>query len=463
MRCRVYFSILLILWVSTNHLRAQSSEFRLGMNRSHLFQTDNYVYQVDHKDGLGFGIQYRVQTLHNAPFLNHFELNLDIYRSYIGIFQQQSSGGAGGNITYANLRTLSLGMNNYFINFGTLHKAFQASLGFSIQYKVHNSSFGEYSTQQYAWDTVRKFNRFFRTYYNMDRHSGAYNPFTLGLCASIGFRTFKIGKKEFRTRYDLWLGLTTENNRGLYFGMINQRLSLGMVIGSVNDHYLKKKQDKKHRREVRRKVNAERLNLKPLISDKTLEFGIGFNLYRFKVNGNDGTISNLNGGFGLGLRIWDWPGALHLPAVSLNFEQVNYNIQDFFLISSISGTFRRNTISAGIYPVKWLLFKKRLDIRAGIDLHFLVSNRANGMYSEYNNGMPRQRTRFNHDVLKLHNRFNAGPVVTLALPLIRKTNYCLRWRNTFAYNFADMTVDEIWGNGKRIQSELTFGWQWPTK
>lgn len=452
----------LLLSAPIHRIMAQSSEFRLGINKTHLYQTDNFNDGVYQKDGLGFGIQYRVQAWRPAPLLNHVELNLDLYRGNINIYQHRSPGGAGGNITLASLRTVSVGMNNYFVNFGTLHKPFQVALGLSLQYKLYNRSFGEYSEQRIGWDTTRNYYSFSWTYYDMDRKTGAFNPFTVGLCASIGFRSFKLGKREFRTRYDLWMGYTSENNKGLYFWMMNQRLSMGMVFGQVSDEYLKIRREKKQQRTDRRMKNTERLNRKPSITDKSLECGFGVNTFHLRTPGYYGTVSNTGAGFGFGFRIWEWPGEIRFPAITLNFQQVNYSVWENFLISPVGGTFRRNTLSAGIYPARMRFFKKRLDIRIGADIHVLVSNRAQGVYGIYDNnsGTLLQRTQFKTDIFNLHNTFSAGPVLSSALPLLRTNSYCLRWRNTFAWTMGDMTVQNGWSNSIRWQSEIACCFRW---
>jgi hypothetical protein len=443
---------------------SQQTEYRMGINHTHLYQNDDYNEFVYHEDGLGGGIQVRFQKLHPSPLLKNIEFNLDLNRGNIYILEHRSPGGAGGNRMDAYYRALSLGVSNYFVNFGTLDKPFQIALGLSAQFKSYQFSKGYYTTQDIGWDTMRKMYTFSWTKHDMTgNRSDNYYRLGLGLCAGISFRPFHIGKQEFRTRYDFWLGLTSENRNGLNFGRMSQRLSLGLVINGNGTRYHQSQQIKLERKKMRKTAHADKMGAKPPIKDKPMEFGLGFNLYRFKVVGNDGTRSNIDPGFGFGFRIWDWPTTKKLPGVSLNFEQVNYQIWPYFLISTISGTFRRNTLSAGIYPLKWLLFKKRLDIRAGVDINFLLSNRAVGTFTEYDkiSGLPIQQIQFKSDVLELHNYVNAGAVFTFALPLIRKPTYCLRWRNTFTYNLADMTVNREWGNGRRIQSELTFCWRWP--
>lgn len=180
--------------------------------------------------------------------------------------------------------------------------------------------------------------------------------------------------------------------------------------------------------------------------DKNLEIGAGVNVYQFSgFSGN---------GFGFGVRVWDWPGMVRRPAIALGFHQVKCIGMD----ESLSGEFQRNVLTTGIYPVKFLALKKRLDIRAGLDIQFLLSNQAIGSYIERN-----VRTDFQSDILKLHNHINAAPVVTMALPVLRKDAYCLRWRNTLSYGIGEMTVNSYWYQSRRLQSELAFSWHWQGK
>ena len=448
------FIILTGFILATQAAAGQQLEFRFGVNKTHLFQTGiGPRHSVDGQNGLGIGMQFRVQKLAPMFLLKNFEWDVELNRADIAIYVHPSPGGAAGGTVDASYRNISLGFNNYFVNFGTLDKPFQFALGLSAHYKLINSSSGYYEEAQGRWDpNLQAYLTRITRHKLEDDYRQNFQQFSLGFCGGVGFRSFYIGRREFRTRYDLWLGLTAENRNGIDFSKMNQRFTVGVLLAG-NDRYAELVKLREERMKLTVQRNKERKErrfkkqqLKPTIMDKNLEIGAGVNVYQFSgFSGN---------GFGFGVRVWDWPGMVRRPAIALGFHQVNCIGMD----ESLSGEFQRNVLTTGIYPVKFLALKKRLDIRAGLDIQFLLSNQAIGSYIERN-----VRTDFQSDILKLHNHINAAPVVTMALPVLRKDAYCLRWRNTLSYGIGEMTVNSFWYQSRRLQSELAFSWQWQGK
>jgi hypothetical protein len=56
--------------------------------------------------------------------------------------------------------------------------------------------------------------------------------------------------------------------------------------------------------------------------------------------------------------------------------------------------------------------------------------------------------------LNLHKKAAIGPILTFAAPIKRKENYCIKFRQTLAYNFADLEWLGLWGRGIRFQTEV---------
>jgi hypothetical protein len=230
------FIILTGFILVTQAAAGQQMEYRLGVNKTHLFQTGiGPRHSVDGQNGLGIGMQFRVQKLAPMFLLKNFEWDVELNRADIAVYVHPSPGGAAGGTIDASYRNISLGFNNYFINFGTLDKPFQVALGISAHYKLMNFSSGYYEEAQGRWDPILQA---YITKVTRHKLEGDYRrnfqQFCLGFCGGVGFRSFYVGRREFRTRYDLWLGLTAENRNGQYFSKMYQRFTVGVLLAGNN-------------------------------------------------------------------------------------------------------------------------------------------------------------------------------------------------------------------------------------
>lgn len=219
-----------------------------------------------------------------------------------------------------------------------------------------------------------------------------------------------------------------------------------------------KKNSKKEKNDRRLEKNAKQLRKIP-INDKNFEVGCGFNTYllsfrSFGAGGQPGL------GFGFGLRYWGHPSLAYIPGFSINFQQENANLETFLLGSStvfFGGKMQRNILSVGFYPLKIKLFQKRLDIRLGADFGFLLSNRLRGDYVTQNFTNNTYISKYiTHDELHFQRKFSCGPIVSISAPLLRKENYCLKWRFTSALTYYDIDMDIFRGRGFRNQCEMVY-------
>lgn len=461
----MYRFVLIFLFYSFGMtLNCQTLETGIAINKTHLWYARNYEALINQKDKLGISLIARYQNPAAFFMLRNNEACIEYCRGQIDISEHGSAASGSGPSIDIMYKNLSITLNNYMVNFGTLTKGFQVSLGMHYNYKIWIQSNGYFSIPYHVWDPTMGAYRFLASYYNLDGKNNKYiRRFNLGPCLGIGFRTFKLGNLTVRSRYDISTGLGYEIKQAPAFNYFRQRFTFSIVKGDIHSKKIVDKlkilEDKKIKKTTTRELDRiSRKLIKPSVIDKNLEMGGGFNLYHFKLRKNNYVNSRNDLSFGLGIRIWDWKTKKKLPAVSINFQQVMFFIPYKLSKTTISGQFQRNTFSLGLYPLKLLFAKKRIDIRGGLDFGFLINAKAKGIYQQVDpkNGNLVKNLEFKSDIYGYNQKITICPLLTISGPMIRRNNYCIKWRATMAYNFADLIVDGLWGNGIRMQSEMVL-------
>ncbi|MBS3914038.1 MAG: hypothetical protein KG003_06035 [Bacteroidetes bacterium] len=455
----------MLFWIGIfQESKAQALEFGPGFNITHLWQGNTYIDGVSKKYFAGVSLMARTQSKAKIFPLRHLQAGLEYTQAGITIDEHRSPGGAGGEFLTVRYKVLSATFNDYLINFNTLDKPFQIGLGIHFNYKLITQSNGYYTTQKIGWDSAQNYYSFKWEKHSLDgRNISEFEKLNIGLCMSVGFAPRNIGKYNYRMRIETYAAIGSEVNNAMGFAYISPRLTLNIVIpdkmNSSEKKRLEKRKEIKLERLEKKEERMERIKSKVNILDKSLEYGIGANLYHFLVN--RGMMGNHTGlGFGFGMRIWDLKIKNHkLPGVSINFQQINHTLENgFFLIDNLTGKFQRNTISIGLYPVKFLILQKRIDVRLGFDFAYLLWNKAEGVYQGYDNisGKILPAIYFKKDDLNLNNKFTVSGIATVSGPILRRQDYCIKWRYTNAYSLADMTLEGKWCSGSRHQFEFTL-------
>lgn len=449
-------------------VNAQTIEFGFGLNKTHLWQQDRWLDGFSRKDGLGISIMARYQNPAAFFLLRNNEAGLEYGRGKISILAHTSPGGAGGDYTKIRYQTVSLTLNNYFVNFKTITKGFQLSLGLHYNYKLFTRSEGYFTVPKIGWDPARNYYKFWDEYYYLDgRNNRFIKRFNMGPCIGIAFRPFHFAGMTLRSRYDICSSLGNELKNGMNFDYLRQRFTLSILWGDFNSLNiqdklklaLQKKAQKAQNRADKKEQQWLKLSSKKSILDKNLEFGVGVNFYHIRVKYNNSGGGSLPG-FGFGVRVWQWGNKKYLPAVALSLLQSNTNLDVWtfgMTLLDITAKVKRNSFFMDVYPIKFLFFKNRLDVRLGAEYGLLISNKLSGVYRAQdlaNNTYDHKS--INSDEFHLMRHHSLGPIATMASPLFRTKNYCIKWRYTFATSFWDFRTNNLPGAGIRHQLELGF-------
>jgi len=211
--------------------QAQTWETGLAINKTHLWQSDNYVDYTRRTEGLGVSIMARYQNPTFFFLLKNNEVGFEHSRGEVWIRQHTSPGGSGGDYTNLKYSSTSFTLNNYFANFGTLKKGFQLSMGLHYNYKINTHSNGYFTIRNHKWDTLGHVWTV-ENYYSLD---GKNNPFirrfNMGPTIGLAFRPFQLGKLILRSRYDISSTIVSELRSGMGFSNLRQRFTLSIAWG----------------------------------------------------------------------------------------------------------------------------------------------------------------------------------------------------------------------------------------
>lgn len=231
---KIAYILFTVIVFQSGPLYSQTFEFGLGINKTHLWYARSSEAIINQKDKLGISLTARYQNPAAFFMFRNNEACIEYCRGQMDISEHGSAASMSGPSTDIMYKNLSISVNNYMVNFGTLNKGFQVSLGMHYNYKIWTQSNGYFSLPYHVFDPTRSTYMFLASYYDLDGKNNKYiRRFNLGPCLGIGFRTFKFGNLTVRSRYDISTGLGYEIKQGPAFNYFRQRFTISIVNGDI--------------------------------------------------------------------------------------------------------------------------------------------------------------------------------------------------------------------------------------
>ncbi len=216
--------------------QGQTLETGVAINATHLWQSFNVYPSVSRTEGLGMSIMARYQNPHAFFLLKNNEVGLEYNRGGIWMSEHTGPSMIGGDYTGFAYRSASITLNNNFVNFGTISKGFQVSLGVHYNFKIISISEGVNVICTYHSDTLGH-HWADRDYYSLDGINNQYlRRFNMGPTMGIAFRPFDVGKLKLRCRYDINTTLVGDLKDGMLFNCMMQRITLSLVWADLKSN-----------------------------------------------------------------------------------------------------------------------------------------------------------------------------------------------------------------------------------
>lgn len=228
---KIYLIIIILL--CGNISNAQSLQFGIIRNYTHLTQRTTTAPNVDRNDRSRISLYIRYQRQKGFFLFRNNELGIDFNTASIDIETQSSLGGAGGQDLRLDYSTLSLTINNYLLNCNVLDKRLQLGIGLHYNYKLKDYISGEYTDSEIGWNSSGVYFTWYK--YSFSKyHRPEVRKFNLGLCATAG-TVFSIGKHQFSIRYTIQRALREDVIAPNTIGVSYLRQNLGLYI--VRKHF----------------------------------------------------------------------------------------------------------------------------------------------------------------------------------------------------------------------------------
>lgn len=254
----IFLSLIFLVMVGNSN--SQTFELGIAPNINTFIESDGYNDGgLSGKPKFGLGVYCRYLNTYNSAFLKHLEIGIENYRGGMRFNEHISPGGSGGDNINIDQSRFIFTFSDYFINFGTLNKPFQFSLGININAAFFSRANGYYEVQRYRWDTS-SYVRWYDRYYFQKNNSPDFNFLQGGLVAAMAFKSIHIKGWEIKPRYTCYLGITRELHVSLPYSPFRQRFEISIVrpIGSLVKHEalgkkrLKKSEFLKQKRKLKR-------------------------------------------------------------------------------------------------------------------------------------------------------------------------------------------------------------------